>query len=372
MAATKHDYYDTLGVARGAGQEDIKKAFRRLAMKYHPDRNKSDDAHDRFKAINEAYEVLSDPERRQMYDRFGHAGTEQAFGGGRGFEGFNFGGFGDIFDAFFGGTTGRRRSPRRGSDTRHRLTLTFEEAAFGAEKKVQVEGVEMCSRCNGLRAEPGTEAERCPNCEGAGEVRRVQHSVFGQFVNVSTCDRCGGEGRIVPNPCRSCRGVGYEKRTRSLEVKFPAGIDDGSQLRLSGEGDVGVFGGPRGNLYLQVTVKAHKIFQRDGDDLIYDLELNIAQAALGDHVEVPTLEDAEPLRVPAGTQSGEAFVLKGKGVPHLRGGGRGDLVVRTQVLTPKNLTPEQKRLLAELGGSLGTPAGDDEKGILGRIKDALS
>jgi molecular chaperone DnaJ len=371
MAATKPDYYDTLGVTRSAGQEDIKKAFRRLAMKYHPDRNKSEDAHDRFKAINEAYEVLGDPERRQVYDRFGHAGAEQQFAG-RGFEGFTFGGFGDIFDAFFGGTTGRRRSPRRGADIRQRLTLTFEEAAFGADKKVQVEGVELCSRCKGVRAEPGSEPERCPTCEGAGEVRRVQHSVFGQFVNVSTCDRCGGEGRVVPNPCRSCRGVGYEKGSRTLEVKFPAGIDDGSQLRLSSEGDVGVFGGPRGNLYLQVMVKPHKLFQRDGDDLIYNLELNIAQAALGDHVQVPTLEEPEALRIPPGTQSGEAFVIRGKGVPHLRGGGRGDLLVRMQVLTPKNLSPEQKRLLAELAESLGTPASDDDKGILGRIKDALS
>jgi molecular chaperone DnaJ len=371
MAATKPDYYDTLGVARNAGQEDIKKAFRRLAMKYHPDRNKSEDAHDRFKAINEAYEVLGDPERRTMYDRFGHAATEQQFGG-RGFEGFSFGGFGDIFDAFFGGTTGRRRSPRRGADIRHRVTLAFEEAAFGAEKKVQVEGVEVCSRCKGLRAEPGTEPEKCAACDGAGEVRRVQQSVFGQFVNVSTCDRCGGEGRVVPHPCKQCRGAGYEKGSRTLEVKFPAGIDDGSQLRLSGEGDVGIFGGPRGNLYLQVHVKPHKLFQRDGDDLIYNLELNIAQASLGDHIEVPTLEEPEPLRIPPGTQSGEAFVIRGKGVPHLRGGGRGDLLVRTQVLTPKNLTAEQKRLLAELAESLGTTPSDDDKGILGRIKDALS
>jgi molecular chaperone DnaJ len=370
MATTKQDYYDVLGVARSATQEDVKKAFRRLAMKFHPDRNKSDDAHERFKSINEAYEVLSDPERRAVYDRFGHAGTEQAFGG-RGFEGFGFGGFGDIFDAFFGGTTGRRRQPRRGADLRQRVTLGFEEAAFGCEKKVRVEGVELCSRCNGLRAEPGTTAERCANCDGTGEVRRVQHSIFGQFVNVSTCDRCGGEGRVVAHPCRTCHGAGYERRARMLEVKFPAGIDDGAQLRLSGEGDVGAYGGPRGNLYLLVAVKAHKFFQRDGDDLIYHLELNIAQAALGIEMEVPTLEEAEALRIPPSTQSGEVFVLRGKGVPHLRGGGRGDLLVRAQVLTPKNLSAEQKRLLAELAESLGTPGAADDKGILGRIKDAL-
>jgi len=369
MATTKQDYYDVLGVSRSASQEDIKKAFRRLAMKYHPDRNKSDDAHDRFKAINEAYEVLSDADRRAMYDRFGHAGAEA--GMGRGFEGFSFGGFGDIFDAFFGGTTGRRRQPRRGADLRQRVTLAFEEAAFGCEKKVQVDGVELCSRCSGLRAEPGTEPERCANCDGTGEVRRVQHSIFGQFVNVSTCDRCGGEGRVVASPCRQCRGAGYERKSRALGVKFPAGIDDGAQLRLSGEGDVGAYGGPRGNLYLQVAVKPHKLFQRDGDDLIYHLELNIAQAALGIELDVPTLEEPEPLRIPAGTQSGEVFVVRGKGVPHLRGGGRGDLLARAQVLTPKNLSAEQKRLLEELAESLGTPGAADDKGILGRIKDAL-
>lgn len=369
MATTKRDYYDVLGVPRNATPEEVKKAFRRLAMKYHPDRNKSADANDRFKAINEAYEVLGEPERRAMYDRFGHAGGESAFA--RGFEGFGFGGFGDIFDAFFGGTTARRRTPRRGADVRRRVSLTFEEAAFGCEKKVDVEGVELCSRCNGLRAEPGTEPERCKNCDGHGEVRRVQQSIFGQFVNVSTCDRCGGEGRVVAHPCRACRGGGYEKRKRVLEVKFPAGIDDGAQLRLSGEGDVGLFGGPRGNLYLQVGVKPHKLFQRDGDDLIYQPELNIAQAALGGEVEVPTLDGSESLRIPPGTQSGEVFVLRGRGVPHLRGSGRGDLLVRAQVMTPKDLTAEQKRLLEQLAESLGTPVSEDDKGILDRIKDAL-
>lgn len=370
MATTsKRDYYEVLGLSRDATPEEIKKAFRRLAMKYHPDRNKSADAGERFKAINEAYEALSDPERRAMYDRFGHAGAESPFA--RGFEGFGFGGLGDIFDAFFGGTTARRRTPRRGADRRQHLTLTFEEAAFGCEKQVEVTGVEVCSRCNGLRAEPGTEPERCTNCNGTGEVRRVQHSIFGQFVNVSTCDRCGGEGRAVSHPCRTCRGSGHEKRTRVLEVKFPGGIDDGSQLRLSGEGDVGLYGGPRGNLYLQVSVQPHKLFQRDGDDLIYHLELNIAQAALGDEVQIPTLDGDESLRIAPGTQSGEVFVLRGRGVPHLRASGRGDLLVRAQVVTPKNLTAEQKRLLSQLAQSLGTPVSPDDKGLLDRIKDAL-
>ena len=370
MATTKPDYYDVLGIPRSASQEDVKKAFRKLAMQHHPDRNPSDDAHETFKEINEAYEVLGDAERRSMYDRFGHAGTESPFG--RGFEGFNFGGFGDIFDAFFGGATAGRRGPRKGADLRQRMTLTFEEAAFGTEKTTEVPSVELCERCHGVRAEPGTEPERCSNCDGTGELRRVQSSVFGQFVNVAMCDRCRGEGRVVPHPCKSCRGTGFEKRTRKLQVRFPPGIDDQSQMRLAGEGEVGMHGGPRGHLYIQIEVKPHKLFQRDGDDLVYNLELNFAQAALGAQIDVPTLDGNEELRIPPGTQSGEVFVLRNKGVPHLRVHGRGDLLVHAQVVTPKDLTAEQKRLIAELADSLGTPeAGDDDKGILGRIKDAL-
>ena len=370
MERLKRDYYEVLGVARNASAEEVKKAFRRLAMQYHPDRNKEDGAEESFKQIGEAYEVLSDPEKRAAYDRYGHSGL-QGFDFGRPFEGFDFGGFGDIFETFFGGTRPNRRSPRRGSDIRQQVSISFKDAAFGCEKTVEVTGVEMCSRCNGLRAEPGTEAETCSNCNGAGEVRRVQHSVFGQFVNVSACDRCGGEGRVVASPCRTCRGDGFEKRKRVLEVKFPAGVDDGAQLRLSGEGNVGMYGGPRGNLYLHIGVEPHKLFQRDGDDLVHNLELNIAQAALGEELEVPTLDETEPLHVPAGTQSGEVFVLRHKGVPHLRGGGRGDLLVRVQVMTPKNLTPEQKQLVEQLAESLGAGTPEDDKGILGRIRDAL-
>ena len=370
MAATKRDYYEILEVSREATPEEIKKAFRRLAMKYHPDRNKSRNADGRFKAINEAYEVLSDLDRRAIYDRFGHAGPEATFGG-RGFEGFTFGGFGDIFDAFFGGTTTRQRTSHRGADLRQQVTLTFEEAAFGCERTIEVASVELCSRCNGLRTEPGTEPERCGNCGGRGEVRRVQQSIFGQFVNVAACDRCGGEGRVVSHPCRACRGRGRGKRARRLQVKFPAGLDDGAQMRLSGEGEVGRYGGPRGHLYLLMAVTPHRLFQRDGDDLIYNLELNIAQAALGDEVEVPTLDDAESLRIPPGTQSGEVFVLRGRGVPQLRSSGRGDLLVRAQVVTPKDLSPRQKELLAELAESLGEAISPDDKGILNRIRDAL-
>ncbi len=371
MATTKRDYYDVLGISRNATPEDVKKAFRKLAMKYHPDRNNSGDASEQFKAVNEAYEVLSDQEKRAMYDRFGHAGPQQAFGGARGFEGFGFTGFGDIFDAFFGGSTARRGGPRRGADLRQSVRISFEEAAFGTDQTISVDGFELCSRCAGRRAEPGSEPERCRNCEGSGELRRVQQSVFGQFVNVSMCDRCQGEGAVVSKPCKTCRGRGYEEKTRKLQVKIPAGIDNGAQMRLTGEGEVGERGGPRGNLYLQVNVKSHKHFQRDGDDLIYNLEVNFAQAALGDQAEIPTLEAPESLRIPSGTQSGQVFVLRGQGIPHLRSGGRGDLLVHTHVVTPKNLSAEQKQLLARLAESMGTPLSPDDKGLLNKIKDAL-
>jgi molecular chaperone DnaJ len=230
--------------------------------------------------------------------------------------------------------------------------------------------LEVCATCKGSRAEPGTEAERCSNCNGTGEIRRVQQSVFGQFVNVAACGRCRGEGRVVASPCKRCRGAGRERKTRRLQVKFPAGIDHGSQMRLSGEGEMGDQGGGRGNLYVVVSVREHELFQRDGDDLHYELELNFAQAALGDDIEVPTLEDPRSLHIPAGTQSGEAFVLRGQGVPHLRSSGRGDLLVHAQVVTPKRLSQRQKELLEELAESMGV-APDDEKGILGKIKDAL-
>jgi len=370
----KQDYYDVLGVPRNASTDDLKRAFRRLAMEYHPDRNKEHGAEARFKQVNEAYEVLSDPDKRAMYDRFGHAGASGENPFGRGFDGFGFGGLGDIFDAFFGGSQSRtQRGPMRGADVRRSITISFEEAVFGVEREVEVQTAEVCSVCNGLRAEPGTQPERCTTCGGSGELRRVQQSIFGQFVNVAMCDRCRGEGRVVTNPCKNCRGTGREKKKRKLEVKIPAGVDGGSQMRLSGEGEIGANGGPRGNLYLQINVKQHELFRREEDDLLLDLDLNFAQVALGDEVDVPTIDgDAHSLRIPGGTQTGELFVVRGKGVPHLRGGGRGDMIVRTNVVTPKNLSKDQKELLKQLARSLG---GDvkpqDDRGFMGKIKDRL-
>jgi molecular chaperone DnaJ len=373
MATTKRDYYDVLGVPKGASQEDIKKAFRRLAMQYHPDRNKDDGAEQKFKEAGEAYEVLSDAEKRAAYDRFGHAGLK-GFDVGRGFEGFDMGGFGDIFDAFFGGSQFRRasREPQRGADRRLDLTLTFEEAAFGVEREIDIERMERCSRCAGSMSEPGSSPSTCRTCEGTGQVRRVSKNVFGQFVNIATCGQCKGEGRIINDPCKECRGAGRLRASRTLSVKIPAGVDDGSRMRLSGEGDTGVNGGGPGNLYLYIGVAEHELFTRDGEDLIYDLEMNPAQATLGFVARIPTLDkEAETLRIPAGTQSGQVFVIKGKGVARLQERGRGDLIVRASVLIPGDLTDEQRDLMRQLAESFGTPV-DDEKGLLGKIKDALS
>jgi molecular chaperone DnaJ len=381
---TKSDYYQTLEVQRDASPDEVKRAFRKLAMQYHPDRNSEPGAEARFKEINEAYEVLSDPERRATYDRFGHAGLDGQMGGSRGFEGFGpFGGFGDIFDAFFGAATqARRRAPSRGGDHNSNLELDFEEALFGTKEKLVVNRWELCGTCNGLRSEPGTEPQRCIQCDGTGEVRRVQRSVFGQFINVGVCDRCRGEGLIVTSPCKGCRGTGRERITRTLEVDVPKGVDSGMQLRLEGQGDIGNYGGPRGSVYVHFIVRPHKVFERYEDDLHVQLNLSFAQAALGDEVHVPVLEPpaegdtkaaretTHTLQIKAGTEAGEVITIKGKGVPHLRANGRGDLHVHIQVKTPKKLSKEQKDLLERLAKTMDEePAGG--KGLFEKIKDAL-
>lgn len=371
MATQKADYYETLSVPRNASPDDVKRAFRKLAMEYHPDRNSDPGAEARFKEINEAYEVLSDPEKRSAYDRFGHAGMEGAFGA-RGFEGFGpFGGFGDIFDAFFGAAQTRRRTPRRGADLQVRQDLTFEEAAFGVTKSIKIARTELCTRCNGLRAEPGTEPQRCQTCDGTGEVRRVQRSVFGQFINVASCDRCRGDGLIIPTPCTNCRGSGRERVTRTIEVRIPAGVDSGSQIRLTNEGELGSFGGPRGNAYVVLNVAEHAVFERNEDDVLLTLNVNFAQAALGDEVEIPTLDGDHKLKIESGTQSGDVITLRGKGIPHVRGGGRGDFLVQIQVVTPKKLSADQKQLLRKLAETLDGAKPSEPKGILDKVKDAF-
>ncbi len=347
---TKRDYYEVLGIDRNATDEEIKRAFRKLAFKYHPDHNHDDKTGERFKEVNEAYEVLSDRDKRAAYDRFGHGGAEGLFG--RGFEGFNFGGFGDIFDAFFGGAAAARQAPQRGADLSYRITITFEEAALGCEREVTISRTENCSLCQGVGCKPGSSPTRCPNCNGTGQVRRVQQSLFGRFTHTTACEQCQGEGRIITEPCPQCRGTGKEKRKRNILVKIPAGVDNGSQMRLSGEGEAGTRGGSPGNLYITLSVKKHEFFTRYNDDILYELPINFAQAALGTEVEVPTLGSKTKLKVPAGSQTGQVFRLKGQGIAHLRGRGRGDQLVRLFVVTPDSLTEKQHQLLRELGDSL--------------------
>jgi len=346
----KRDYYEVLGVGRDATDEEIRTAFRRLAFKYHPDHNRGDGAEEMFKEVNEAYQVLSDSEKRVAYDRFGHSGSEGIFG--RGFEGFDFG-FGDIFDAFFGGTTTTsRQAPQRGTSLHYRTTVTLEEAAFGSEKEINISRTENCSMCQGTGSKPGSQPSRCPNCNGAGQVRRVQASIFGRFTNVSTCPQCQGEGRIISEPCHQCRGSGREKHRRNIAVIIPAGVDEGSQIRLRGEGEAGTRGGPSGDLYISLSVKEHELFTRDGANIIYELPINFTQAALGAEVEVPTLDGNSKLKLAPGCQTDTVFRLKNKGIPHLRGRGRGDQLVRIAVVTPESLTKEQRRLFEELASSL--------------------
>ncbi|MDP3947650.1 MAG: molecular chaperone DnaJ [bacterium] len=349
----KRDYYEVLGIDRNATDEKIKGAFRKLAFKHHPDHNHEDGAEEKFKEVNEAYQVLSDPEKRATYDRFGHGGSEGLFG--QGFEGFDFGGFGDIFDAFFGGaTTATRQAPQRGADLHYRITITFEEAALGAEKEIEISRTEYCPLCQGNGHQPNSQPSRCSSCNGSGQVRQVRQSIFGRFTNITTCPQCNGEGRIITDPCRQCRGTGKEKHQRSIRVKIPAGVEDGSRIRLSGEGDAGVKSGSSGNLYLSLSVKQHEFFQRDGDNILYELPISFTQAALGAEVEVPTLEGNVRLKFPAGSQTGEVFRLKNKGIPHLNGRGRGDQLVRLRVVTPESLTKKQRQLFEELAKNSGT------------------
>ncbi|MFC1871113.1 molecular chaperone DnaJ [Chloroflexota bacterium] len=348
---TKRDYYEVLDVDKNATDEELKKSFRKLAFKYHPDHNRGDGAEDRFKELNEAYEVLSDPDKRAAYDRFGHGGAEGLFGGG--FEEFNFGGLGNIFDAFFGGgTTATRQGPRQGNDLRYRLNITFTEAAFGCEKEISIPRTENCSLCHGIGSKPGSNPSQCPDCHGTGQIHHTQRTLFGRFVNTTTCSRCNGEGRIITEPCPQCRGTGKEKQQRDILVNVPAGIDDGYQIRLTGEGEAGTRGGPPGSLYVAITVAVHEFFTRDGDNVHYELALDFILATLGTQEEVPTLDGNTKLKVPQGSQTGTIFRLKGKGFPHLRRGGRGDQLVTLHLVTPKSLNEKQRQLLRELADTM--------------------
>ncbi len=374
---SKRDYYEVLGVGRDADENAIKSAYRRLARQYHPDVNKSDDAEERFKEINEAYEILSDADKRAAYDRYGHAATQGGFGaggpGGAGYGGFP--GFGDIFEEFFGGMGGMRsaaRGPARGADLRYDLEITFQEAVFGAEKEVEIPRQEACPVCQGSGAEPGTKPIRCPQCNGTGEVRRAQQTILGQFVSVSTCPRCNGEREIATTPCTNCRGQRRMQVTRKLAVSIPAGVDDGMRIRLAGEGEPGERGGPTGNLFVVLHVKPHPLFQRQENDILLELPVNIVQATLGTELDVPTLDGTAKLTIPAGTQHGEVFRLRGKGVPILRSSRRGDQLVVARVVVPEKLNDKQKKLLKELGESLGLESlGKDNRSLFEKLIDAV-
>ena len=374
--ASDRDLYSVLGVERGASDAEIKRAFRRLAQQWHPDVNQDPAAAERFKEINEAYQVLSDPQRRQQYDTFGRAGLG-GFGGGDGGAGFEgFGGFGDIFDAFFGGAAAgaRRGRPQAGADLRYDLRISFEEAIRGTEKEIEFPVLATCDVCDGSGAKPGTSSSTCPQCNGRGEVRSVRQTMLGQMVNVATCPRCRGDGRIVETPCERCNGDGRVETRRKLRVTIPAGIDEGHQIRISNEGEVGPRGGPAGSLYVAVHVAEHPALRREGTELVYETDISIAQAALGTTLQVPTIDGDEEVEVKPGTQPGTEIRLRGKGVPHLRrAGSRGDLHVFVNVAVPTKLSRRQRELLEELAGEFDEPVSRNGTGgsIFDRVKDAL-
>ena len=382
MTTNKKDYYDVLGLSRDASPEDVKRAFRRLAFEHHPDRNRSSDAEQKFKEINEAYEVLRDESKRSAYDRFGHAGLNggDGFANGDAFSGFR--GFGDIFDSFFGGARGRqghRGGPQRGDDLAMRMRLPFEDAVRGTEKEVRLTRAELCQTCKGAGAEPGTQPEACPMCKGSGEVRRSQQSIFGQYVNISACTRCHGEGKVITNPCTECRGAGRIKRELSVRVSVPPGVDAGNRIRLGGEGEAGMNGGPPGDLYIELDVTPSPVFEREGRHLFHRIPVNIAQAALGAEITIPTLEGEEPFAIPAGVQSGQSFRLKGRGVADPKNPrARGDLFVVASVHVPARLSDEQRTLLEQLASTLpaapesGEDGERDGKGFMDWIKNTFS
>ncbi|HEX9436049.1 MAG TPA: molecular chaperone DnaJ [Candidatus Limnocylindria bacterium] len=360
--ARRPDHYAVLGVERGASADEIRSAYRKLARQFHPDVNAAPDAGARFKEVTQAYEILSDPEKRQRYDMFG----ESEFGDMAGF------GIDDLFNTFFGGTRRRERGPVRGADLRMQVELDLEEAVTGADTVVRVPRQETCEHCHGSGAEPGAKTTSCGTCNGRGEVRQVQQSLFGRFVTVATCPRCGGAGKTVDQVCAQCRGEGRTHAEREVTVSIPAGIDDGQQIRVGAEGESGMRGGPPGDLYVLIRLREHELFRREGDDLIHVLRITPAQAALGDELSVPTIDGrTAPVKVPAGAQHGQSVRLRGKGVPRLHANGRGDELVYLDVRIPRSLSKEERALYEKLKAIGRAPESDEDDGLLGKVRDAF-
>jgi len=365
MATVKRDYYEVLGVERSVSPEDLKRAYRKLAMQYHPDRNHGNkDAEERFKEVGEAYSVLSDPQKRQRYDAYGHAGPMPDFGP------FSFDSAFDLFDMFFGGgrRSARGSGPQRGADLRMSVDISFQESVFGAKRTVEVPRAATCPECSGSGAAPGTTPRSCPDCGGSGQVRRAMQSIFGQVMNVTTCPRCRGAGQVVESPCTRCRGKGLVEERKTLEVSIPAGVDGDVQVRVAGEGEAGPRGGPHGDLYLSFRVAAHPQLIRRGQDLIYELPVSVTQAVLGDKITVPTVDGETVVEVPAGTQPGRVIKIAGHGVPHLRTGRRGDQVCVVRVVVPAHISAKERKLYEELGGRDGKPV-DVRRGFFDHLRD---
>lgn len=381
MAENKRDYYEVLGLKKGASDDEIKKAFRKMAMKYHPDRNPGDkNAEEQFKQINEAYSVLSDPDKKSKYDRFGHAGVDPnaGFGGDGGFGGFGgfggAGGFEDIFDMFGGGGSRQRRrnGPMKGNDLQKAMTITFEEAAFGTKKEIQISKYVECATCKGSGAEPGTSKKSCPKCGGTGEIRTTQKTPFGTFQSSSPCPDCGGTGQINEHPCCDCGGTGKVRKTVTISVDIPAGVDNDSVISIKGQGEPGSNGGPNGDLYVVLTVKPHKFFERKGQDLWLEIPITFDQAALGDDITVPTLEGKVSYKVPPGTQPNTVFRLRGKGIKSLRSSRKGDLYVRVILEVPTKLNGKQKKAIQNMAKEVRHDCYNKKSGFLESMKEFFS